>query len=65
MTKDTRTRNVISFLKSIEPSKLERILWKFTLKTGFHIELRGNTLIFQGGNPDRIIAEFYQFVDSF
>ena len=61
MNRADRIAKLIKFLKEYDPEKLKILLWKFNIKTGFSIELRGNTVIFSGGNPDLIVAQFYQF----
>ena len=52
--------HLIKFLKETDKKDLEKIMWEFWLKTGYSIELRGESLIFNN-NPDIVIKAFYKF----
>ena len=59
-----RVKWLLKFIEETDKNKLDNLLWKLQITTGYHIELRGNTLIFHGGPIDKIIDEFSKIASS-
>ena len=60
-----RVKWLLKFLKETEKEKLDNLLWRLQITTGYHIELRGETIIFHNGFPDKIIDEFSKIVGKY